>query len=90
MEGRERAFLRDGGSELLVDAVCAVRPIREIRVWSPRAASREAFCADVKNVNKINAMPVDSQEAAVRGADVLITATTSTSPVVGSPLTPWA
>jgi len=65
-----------------VDAVCAVRPIREIRVWSPRAASREAFCADVKNVNKINAMPVDSQEAAVRGADVLITATTSTSPVV--------
>lgn len=65
-----------------VDAVCAVRPIREIRVWSPRAASREAFCADVKNVNKINAIPVDSQEAAVRGADVLITATTSTSPVV--------
>lgn len=65
-----------------VDAVCAVRPIREIRVWSPRAASREAFCADVKNINKINAIPVDSQEAAVRGADVLITATTSTSPVV--------
>jgi ornithine cyclodeaminase/alanine dehydrogenase-like protein (mu-crystallin family) len=65
-----------------VDAVCAVRPIREIRVWSPREASREAFCADVKNVNKINAIPVDSQEAAVRGADVLITATTSTSPVV--------
>ena len=65
-----------------VDAVCAVRPIREIRVWSPREASREAFCADVENVNKINAIPVDSQEAAVRGADVLITATTSTSPVV--------
>lgn len=65
-----------------VDAVCAVRPIREIRVWSPRSASREAFCDDVKNVNKINAIPVDSQEAAVRGADVLITATTSTSPVV--------
>lgn len=65
-----------------VDAVCAVRPIREIRVWSPRAASREAFCEDVKKVNKINAIPVDSQEAAVRGAEVLITATTSTSPVV--------
>lgn len=74
-----------------VDAVCAVRPIREIRVWSPRAASREAFCDDVKNVNKINAIPVDSQEAAVRGADVLITATTSTSPVVqGAWLKPGA
>ncbi|MEY4600103.1 MAG: hypothetical protein RLZZ445_2900 [Pseudomonadota bacterium] len=65
-----------------VDAVCAVRPISEIRVWSPRAASREAFCADVKKINKINAIPVSSEEDAVRGADVLITATTSTSPVV--------
>jgi ornithine cyclodeaminase/alanine dehydrogenase-like protein (mu-crystallin family) len=65
-----------------VDAVCAVRPIREIRVWSPRAASREAFCADVKKVNKIHLIPVSSEEEAVRGADVLITATTSTSPVV--------
>jgi alanine dehydrogenase len=65
-----------------VDAVCAVRPISEIRVWSPRAASREAFCVDVKKINKINAIPVSSEEDAVRGADVLITATTSTSPVV--------
>ena len=65
-----------------VDAVCAVRPIREIRVWSPRAASREAFCDDVKKINKINALPVDSAEQAVRGADVLVTATTATAPVV--------
>lgn len=65
-----------------VDAVCAVRPIREIRVWSPRAASREAFCKDVKNINKINCLHVDSAEAAVRGADVLITATTATEPMV--------
>lgn len=65
-----------------VDAVCAVRPIREIRVWSPRAASREAFCDDVKNINKINCLHVDDPEAAVRGADVLITATTATEPVV--------
>ncbi|MFZ9151303.1 MAG: hypothetical protein ACO22T_09025, partial [Burkholderiales bacterium] len=36
-----------------VDAVCAVRPISEIRVWSPRAASREAFCGDVKKINKL-------------------------------------
>ena len=74
-----------------VDAVCAVRPIREIRVWSPRAASREAFCADVKNVNKINAIPVDTPEAAVRGADVLVTATTATAPVLqGAWLKPGA
>jgi len=65
-----------------VDAVCAVRPIREIRVWSPRAESREAFCVDVKNNNKIKYLPVNTPEQAVRGADVLITATTATEPVV--------
>lgn len=65
-----------------VDAVCAVRPIREIRVWSPRAASREAFCADVKKVNKINALSVSAAELVVRDADILVTATTSAAPVV--------
>jgi alanine dehydrogenase len=65
-----------------VDAVCAVRRIHEIRVWSPRATSREAFCEDVKNINKINTLSASSPEDAVRGADVLITATTATEPVV--------
>lgn len=65
-----------------VDAICAVRPISEIRVWSPRPASREVFCADVENINKIKCLSVDSPEIAVRGADVLITATTSTEPLV--------
>ncbi len=65
-----------------VDAVCAVRPIREIRVWSPRDASREAFCADVKKVNKINTLSVSTAELVVRDADILVTATTSAAPVV--------
>ncbi len=65
-----------------VDAVCAVRPIREVRVWSPTPASRDAFCDDVKNINKINALSVESAEQAVRSADVLVTATTATAPVV--------
>jgi len=49
-----------------VDAVCAVRPIREIRAWSPTTASRAAFCADIQKVNKINAVAVDAPEQAVR------------------------
>lgn len=65
-----------------VDAVCAVRPIREIRAWSPTPASRAAFCADIQKVKQITAIPVDTPERAVRGADVLVTATTSTEPVV--------
>ncbi len=65
-----------------VDAVCAVRPVREIRVWSPRAESREAFCANVTKIYKIKCLPVDSPEQAVRVAELLVTATTATAPVV--------
>ncbi len=65
-----------------VEAVCAVRPVREIRIWSPRRESREAFAAHVKNTNKIKCLCVDSPEGAVRGAELLITATTATAPLV--------
>ncbi|MEK6592376.1 MAG: ornithine cyclodeaminase family protein [Pseudomonadota bacterium] len=65
-----------------VDAVCAVRTIREVRVWSTTPANRDAFCADVKKINKINVLSVESAEQAVRGSEVLITATTATAPIV--------
>lgn len=65
-----------------VDAVRAVRHVREIRVWSPRAESRKAFCEGIKNANEIKAFDVDTAEQAVRGADVLVTATTATQCVV--------
>lgn len=65
-----------------VDAVCAVRPIREIRVWSPTPANRDAFCRDLDKMNKINVLGSDSPAEAVRGAEVLVTATTATVPVV--------
>ncbi|MBM3341077.1 MAG: ornithine cyclodeaminase family protein [Betaproteobacteria bacterium] len=65
-----------------VEAVCKVRPIREVRVFSPNQAHREAFCADFKKFNKIKYVPVDTAEAAVRGADVIVSAATSETPVV--------
>ncbi len=65
-----------------IDAVCRVREIREIRVYSPNAAHREVFCDDVKNINKIKCLPVLSAEEAVRGADVIVSATTAGQPVV--------
>lgn len=65
-----------------VDAICAVRPIREIRVWSPTPAHCAAFCDDVKNNNKINILQCESAEQTVRGADVLVSATTASVPVV--------
>ena len=65
-----------------VDAVCAVRPIREVRVWSTTPAHRDAFCEDLKKSLKINILSLDSAERAVRGSEVLVTATTATAPIV--------
>jgi alanine dehydrogenase len=57
------------GAQLM--AARAVRNFREVRVYSPRRESREAFAAE----NGIRA--VDSVEACVEGADVILAATSS-------------
>lgn len=66
-----------------VDAVCAVRPIREIRVWSPTTAHCEAFCADVaRHYPAISVSAVATPEHAIREVSVLVTATVATAPIV--------
>jgi ornithine cyclodeaminase/alanine dehydrogenase-like protein (mu-crystallin family) len=58
------------GAQLM--AARAVRNFREARVYSPRRESREAFVAQNENVRA-----VDSVEACVEGADVILAATSS-------------
>jgi ornithine cyclodeaminase/alanine dehydrogenase-like protein (mu-crystallin family) len=55
-------------------ALRLVRTVREIRVWSPRNASR--FAADH------GVLAAASAEEAVRGADLIVTATSATTPVL--------
>ena len=52
------------------EALRLVRDFQEIRVWSPNAAHAEEFAKEV-------GAKVMSAEAAVRGADVIVTATSS-------------
>jgi alanine dehydrogenase len=59
-----------------VDAVRAVRPQVEVRVWSRSAPRRESFAA------ALGARACDSAAEAVRGADILCTATTAREPLV--------
>ena len=59
-----------------VEAVRAVRPVRNVRVWSRRQEKREKFTAEM------NATAVDSAEEAVRGAHIVVTATYSKNPVI--------
>jgi ornithine cyclodeaminase/alanine dehydrogenase-like protein (mu-crystallin family) len=59
-----------------VAAMRAVRDIRSVKVWSRTAAKREQFGADC------GAEPVETAEQAVRGADIVVTATYSREPVL--------
>jgi alanine dehydrogenase len=57
-----------------LEALRLVRAFDEVRVWSPRRAA--AFAA------KHGVLASESAEEAVRGADVIVTATSSSTPVV--------
>jgi alanine dehydrogenase len=59
-----------------VEALRLVRDFREVRVWSPTARHCQQFAADT------GAKAMESAEAAVRGADVVVTVTASSTPVV--------
>jgi len=73
------------GSHL--EALRLVRPLDEVRVWSPRRAA--AFAERVAAEGYTGVRAVDSPEAAVRGADVVLVATTAQAPVLrGAWLTP--
>jgi alanine dehydrogenase len=65
-----------------VEAVCRVRPISEIKVYSPTPENRERFCREVSMAFGVRAEPVASYESAVKDSDIIISATTSSTPVV--------
>ena len=65
-----------------VAAVCAVRDIADIRVFSPTAAHRDAFARRIERELNVAAHPAASAEAAVGDADIVITITKSAAPVL--------
>jgi len=65
-----------------VEAVCAVRRIARLQVYSPTPGGREAFAAEMGSALGIPAEAAATPEAAAAGADIIITATTSREPVL--------
>lgn len=65
-----------------LEAVMAVRRLVEARVYSPRREHRESFAARASRELGVRCVPTSSGEEAVRGADIVITATTSRDPVI--------
>jgi ornithine cyclodeaminase/alanine dehydrogenase-like protein (mu-crystallin family) len=66
------------------EAVCAVRPIRSLRVWSPTQAHRRE-CVDYLQSRlgaAVVVCAVENSEAAIRGAAIVTTGTKSLEPVM--------
>ncbi len=74
-------MLGSGGmARTFLQAFCAVRPIKTCKVYSPTPKNREAYARDMSEKLGIEVLPVDSAREAVRGVDILSTATDSMSP----------
>jgi ornithine cyclodeaminase/alanine dehydrogenase-like protein (mu-crystallin family) len=65
-----------------VPAMCAVRPIKQVKVYSTTKANREAFAKEIAQKLSTEIIAVDSPEEAVKDADIIASTTNSLSRVV--------
>jgi alanine dehydrogenase len=71
-----------GQARTQLQAVNSVRLLESAYVYGRDAAKRNRFCDEMSEKLNIPVYPVESASAAVRSADVVCTATTSSQPVV--------
>ncbi len=64
-----------------LSAVCAVRRIDSIRCFSPNKENREKFCAEMSGVLGVEVVPVETPEAALKGADIAMCASNTVDPI---------
>jgi len=69
-------------AESQLQAVCVARSIRRISCFSRTVERRNAFAKRMSALLNIETHPAESAEAAVRNADIVITATNSREPVL--------
>jgi ornithine cyclodeaminase/alanine dehydrogenase-like protein (mu-crystallin family) len=65
-----------------VQAVCKVRKVRRVQVYSPNEEHRRRFAQEMQELCQCDVEPVPRPEMAAEDKDVIITATTSREPVL--------
>jgi alanine dehydrogenase len=65
-----------------LEAVCKVRNVRRVQVYSPNEEHRRRFAVEMSEVCRTEVEPVPRPEMAAEDKDVVITATTSREPVL--------
>jgi ornithine cyclodeaminase/alanine dehydrogenase-like protein (mu-crystallin family) len=64
----------------LLRGLCSVRPLREVTVFSRDAERRKDFCRSTAQALEMDVRPAATAEEAVRGMDIVLTATNSLAP----------
>lgn len=64
-----------------LEAICAVRPVEYVKVFAPTREHVETFIEEMEEQIPAKIACAESAEEALRGADIICTATTATRPV---------
>jgi len=64
-----------------LEAICSVRPIERVRVYSRNPENRSSFARRMSDTLSIDVQTVDEPREAVESADILVTITNSPTPV---------
>lgn len=64
-----------------LEAVCAVRPVKKVKVFSRTAEKRDAWAKEIAAKLELEVIPVDSADEAVHESRIIITITNSSTPV---------
>lgn len=82
-DARVLAMIGSGGmARTYASAIALARPLSEVRVFSPTAGNRQRYAEEMGPELGVKVVPVESAEAAVRGADIVALCTDSLVPVV--------
>lgn len=69
-------------AEAQIEAMCAVRPLSLIKVYSPKGENRRKFAERYSAKLNCDVRAVDEAEAAADGVDILVSATNSMTPTI--------
>ncbi len=64
-----------------IEAICAVRAVKTVKVHSRAAEKRESFATEMANRLGVEVIPVATPEDCVRGSDIVVAITSAREPV---------
>ncbi|TAJ23369.1 MAG: ornithine cyclodeaminase family protein [Planctomycetota bacterium] len=64
-----------------IEAICAVRPVKTVKVFSRDAGKRESFAAEMATRLGVSVVPVATTEECIRGSQIVIAITSAREPV---------